>query len=425
MGLFYRAVRGLLDWGLRAFFRQVEVHGLENVPPEGPCLILANHHNGMIDPILLVAASPRPVSFVAKESLFRIPLLGRVLRGLRCVPAWRPQDEGYAREKNQALFDAAARAMAEGLALGIFPEGRSHLDPELLEFKHGASRIAFDAAARGLPVRVLPVGIHFEQTRGFRSKALVQFGPAMGLEDRLGRYAADPRAAMVEFTEELRRRLSEWVLTGDLADVAGGGGDLKSSFDRKKALLEGFRRLRERDPRRAESLARAMRQYRGFLERLGMRDREVAADYRAGKVLAYALRNTLILGAGLPFLAAGVAGNFVPYFVSWGVGMLGRSADVRASAAFLVGTAAFPAWWLALGFLAWRAWGPVWAAAVLAAAPVSGAIALRWMDRWHRVWRDTGGLSRALFLPRLRARLRRLRDHVSTKSRRDNLNMVS
>jgi glycerol-3-phosphate O-acyltransferase/dihydroxyacetone phosphate acyltransferase len=379
MGLFYRAVRALLDWGLRAFFRQVEVHGIENVPPQGPCLILANHHNGMIDPVLLIASSPRSVSFVAKESLFRIPILGRVLRGLRCVPAWRPQDEGYAREKNQALFDAAAAAMAEGRALGIFPEGRSHLDPELLEFKHGASRIAFDAAARGLPVRVLPVGIHFIQTRGFRGKALVQFGPPLGLEDRLGRHAEDPRAATVELTDELRRRLSEMIPPGDPA----------------------------------------ARRYRRLLERLGMHDREVGAEYRAGTVLAYAARNTLVLGTGLPFLAAGIAGNFAPYFVSWAAGMLGRSADTRASVAFLVGTVAFPAWWLALGFLAWRAWGPAWAAAVLAAAPVSGAIALRWMDRWHRVLRDTGGLLRALFLPGLRSRLRRLRDRASTKSRRD------
>lgn len=424
MGLFYATVRGLLDWGLRAFFRQVEVHGLENIPPEGPCLIVANHHNGMIDPVLLVAASDRPVSFVAKEGLFRIPILGRALRALECIPAWRSQDPGYAPGKNAALFNAAAGAMAEGRALGIFPEGRSHTDSELLEFKHGASRIALDAAARGLPLRILPVGIHFGQTRGFRGRALVQFGPSLGLEDRREAYAADPRAAIVNLTEELRRRLSEMILTADLSDLWVGGNDLKSAFERKKALLEEFSRLRKREPGRAESLARSVRQYRGFLDRLGIRDREVAEDYRAGTILGYASGNALVLGIGLPLLAAGIAGNFVPYLLSWAAGMLGRSADERASAAFLVGVAAFPAWWLGLGFLAWRSWGPGWGAAALAAAPITGAVALRWMDRWHRVLRNTAGLLRALFLPRLRARLRRLRSRVLTKSRRDFVNTL-
>jgi 1-acyl-sn-glycerol-3-phosphate acyltransferase len=424
VGLFYSTVRGFLDWGLRAFFRQVEVHGLENIPPGGPCLIVANHHNGMIDPVLLVAASDRPVTFIAKEGLFRIPILGRALRALQCIPAWRSQDPGYAPGKNAALFNAAAGAMAEGRALGIFPEGQSHTDAELLEFKHGASRIALDAAARGLPVRILPVGIHFEHTRGFRGKALVQFGPSLGLEDRREAYATDPRAVTVNLTEELRRRLSEMILTADLSDLWVGGGDLKSAFERKKALLEEFRRLGERDPRRAGSLARAVRRYQEFLGRLGMHDREVTAEYRPATVLGYAARNTLALGLGLPLLAAGIAGSFVPYLASWAAGKLGRSADERASAAFLVGVAAFPAWWLGLGFLAWRSWGLGWGAAVLAASPVAGAIALRWMDRWHRVRRNTAGLLRALLLPRLRGRLRRLRSRVLTKSRRDFVNTL-
>ena len=426
MGLFYSGVRGLLGLGLRAFFREIEIHGRGHVPPKGPCLILANHHNALIDPFLLMAASDRPVSFVAKAPLFRVPLLGAALRGLGAVPAWRTQDPGYAAGKNLALFEAAAAAMAEGRALGIFPEGQSHLDPRLLEFKHGASRIAFDAASRGLPVRVLLAGIHYEKTRGFRGKALVQFGPPLALEGRLERYAADPRAATAELTEDLHGRLSGMVITAESEEVvrlaelvermgaldAAGEDDLKSAFERKKTLLDAYARLRERAPAQVEAFRGDLREYQRFLDLLGVRDREIAEDYRAVKVLACAARDTLLMGAGLPFMAAGLAGNFVPYLLAWALSRPGRSIDNRASLAFLVGTLAFPAWWLALGFLAWRSLGPWAGAAALAAAPLAGAVALRWMDRWHRVLRDTWALWRAVTLPGARSRLRRMRSRI-------------
>ena len=87
MSGFYRFIRGALRLAQGAFFREVEVHGRENVPAEGALLMLANHHNGMIDPFLLMTSVERPVTFVAKATLFRIPVLGSALRALHCMPA--------------------------------------------------------------------------------------------------------------------------------------------------------------------------------------------------------------------------------------------------------------------------------------------------------------------------------------------------
>lgn len=432
MGTFYRFVRGLLRWGLRAFFREVETSGAENVPAEGPLLILANHHNGMIDPVLLMATTERPVTFVAKAALFKIPVLGSFVRGLHCMPVHRGQDAGYAKEKNQALYETAVSFLRAGRALGIFPEGKSHLDPALLEFKHGASRIAFDAQKEGLPVRVQLVGIHFEQTRGFRGKALVQFGPALTLEAYRERHAADPRAATAALTEDLHARLEEMVLTAEsqemvrLADLvermgvldAGGDDGLQSAFERKKALLDAYATLKERAPAEIEALRGDLREYRRFLDALGVRDSEIAEDYRVGRVLAYAARNTLALAIGLPVVAAGLAGNFVPYFVAWSCAKFGETMDSRTSAGFIVGVLAFPLWWAGLGYAGWRLAGPWGAAGAAVLAPVCGAFALGWMDRWHRVMRATWGLWTALALRSARAKLRRMRSLILARIQR-------
>jgi 1-acyl-sn-glycerol-3-phosphate acyltransferase len=435
MGTFYRALRGTLRLALRGYFRDIEVHGGEHVPPDGPCVMVANHHNSLIDPYLLVVASPRPLAFIAKAPLFRMPVLGRLLRWMHCIPAHRSQDPGYAKEKNQQLYEQAAKHLATSpAALGIFPEGKSHSDPQLAEFKHGASRIAFEAEAVRGGVRVQLVSLHFEKTRGFRGKVLVQFGPALTLEAHRERYAADPRAAVAAFTEELHAKLSEMILSAEshellaladlvgrmgVLDAAGDEGALKAVFDRKKRLLEAYKELRVQAPEDVEALRVDLARYRRMLDLLGVRDEHVAEDYRPMRVIGYALGRTLVLALGLPFVAAGIALNFVPYLISWAVSRLfPRLPDRMATAGFVTALGTFPLFWAGLAWAAFRRAGLPAAAGVLAAAPLTGLAALRWMDAWHRVLIETAGLWAAVALPAARAALKRTRARVLARVRR-------
>ncbi|MBI2931503.1 MAG: 1-acyl-sn-glycerol-3-phosphate acyltransferase [Planctomycetes bacterium] len=424
MSWFYRFIRFLLRLGLHGYFREVEIHGRENVPHEGPLMILANHHNGMIDSFLLIAACDRPVTFVAKATLFRVPVLRWFLRWFHTLPAYRGEEPDYAKEKNQTLFAAAESALVQGHAIGIFPEGRSHLDPTLLQFKHGASRIAFDAEAAGARVRVQLMGIHFEKTRGFRGHVLVQFGPPLTLDAHRERYAHDPRAATAALTEDLHARLSEMVLTAEnerlirLANLvermgsleAAGDSDLKGAFERKKTLLDVYARLRVEAPEELSAVRRALDDYQQMLDALGVRDDQIAQDYRFGRVLVYALRNSLALAMGLPFVALGLAGNLPPYLVAWGCSRFGGTLDIRTSISFLVAVVVFPLWWLVLGIVGWRM--APWGAAACLVAPVTGMITLAWMDRWQRVLQATWGLWTAIALRGARARLKRMRAGV-------------
>jgi 1-acyl-sn-glycerol-3-phosphate acyltransferase len=409
---------------LRAYFHEIEVHGRENVPAEGPCVVAANHHNSMMDPFLIVAACERPLAFIAKAPLFRMPILGWILRGMGCVPAHRSQDAGYAKEKNQGLYEAAARTLASGRMLAIFPEGKSHSDPGLAEFRHGASKIALEAEAQSGGVRIQLVGLHFEESRGFRGKALLQFGPAIPLEAWKSRFAQDARAATSELTDELRTRLDEMILSAEsheilkLAELVrkmdvlerGEPADLKGEFDRRKFILDSYRELREKSPQEVEALRNDLARYRQTLDLLGVRDDQVAADYRFGRVLAHALGKTVALALGLPFVAAALVCNFPPNLVCDLLAKaLSRTVDQRAGAAFMLALLLFPAAWAAVAFAGWRLGGPAGAAVAVAAATLTGLLALRWMDAWHRLMVEAWGLWRAIALPAARATLRRMR----------------
>jgi 1-acyl-sn-glycerol-3-phosphate acyltransferase len=430
----YRVTKGLIRLGLRAFFRDIEVRGAENLPPDGPCIVAANHHNSMIDPFLLLAMLDRPLCFIAKAPLFRTPVVGWFLRRLRCIPAHRSQDPGYSKEKNDALYAAAAETLASGPALALFPEGRSHSEPQLAEFRHGASKIALETESLRPGVRIQLVGLHYEETRGFRGRVLVQLGPPVAAAGFLDRYRADSRAGVGALTEELQARLSEMILTAESRDVLrladllarmralqekGRPHETAEAFDRKKLILDRYRSLREREPREVERLRLQLTRYESVLARAGFQEEDVGSERRIGAIFRSALGNTLLLALGLPFLALGIATNIVPYLLSWLVARVAtRLPDRRASAGFFTALAAFPLYWAGLATWAGRRWGLDIGLAVGAIGPLSGILALHSMDRWHDVLVQSWALWLSLVRPSARAMLRRMRQRALDRADR-------
>ena len=142
-----RVITVVLRFALRVFFRRVEVVGRSRVPRDGACLFVLNHPNGLVDPVFLLCFAPRPVSFLAKSPLFRMPVISFFVRALDSIPVYRKQDEGADTTRNRETFERAAQLLRRGGTIAICPEGASHSEPYLLPLKTGAARIALGAAS--------------------------------------------------------------------------------------------------------------------------------------------------------------------------------------------------------------------------------------------------------------------------------------
>src|SRR5262245_9787170 len=90
----YSLVRGLVWLLLRLFHRRIEVLGREHVPAEGPLIVAANHHNSVVDAMLLIDVLPRRLHALANAPLFKHPLVGPLLRLLGALPVHRRQEAG-------------------------------------------------------------------------------------------------------------------------------------------------------------------------------------------------------------------------------------------------------------------------------------------------------------------------------------------
>ncbi|MFM7169655.1 MAG: lysophospholipid acyltransferase family protein [Cyanobium sp.] len=142
----YQLMRRLLVWPFFRLILRWRTEGVANVPPKGGLVVVANH-GSHLDPPLLSCAVRRPVAFMAKEELFRVPLLGPIIRACGAYPVARG---GADRE----ALRTACRRLQEGWATGVFLDGTRQVDGRVSRPLPGAALLA---ARTGLPL--LPVAI--------------------------------------------------------------------------------------------------------------------------------------------------------------------------------------------------------------------------------------------------------------------------
>lgn len=140
--LTWRVIQICCAIGFAVYFRFAQ-RGRERLP-NGGALLIANHQS-FVDPLLMGVALKRPISFLARDSLFRVPIVGWILRSTYVMPI-RRESAGSVREP--------IRRLKHGFYVGVFPEGTRTEDGSVGDFKPG-----FISLIRRAKVPVVPVGI--------------------------------------------------------------------------------------------------------------------------------------------------------------------------------------------------------------------------------------------------------------------------
>ncbi len=127
-----------------------KVRGDENIPIAGAAILVCNHVS-FVDPVLLMAASPRPIRFIMDHEIFKTPVLGWFFRLAKAIPIAPQRVDAQIYEQ---AFARAQEVLEEGDLLCIFPEGAISRDGELAEFKGGVMRLLASN-----PVPVVPIAL--------------------------------------------------------------------------------------------------------------------------------------------------------------------------------------------------------------------------------------------------------------------------
>lgn len=137
-----------LAWLLVHTFYRVRVEGLDNLPDDGPCIVVCNHVS-YVDAVVIAACVRRPIRFVMDHRIFRVPLLSYVFRTMRAIPIAREDAAMKAR-----AFNEVAAALAAGEVVGIFPEGQITRTGDISPFRAGVQQILATT-----PVPVVPMAL--------------------------------------------------------------------------------------------------------------------------------------------------------------------------------------------------------------------------------------------------------------------------
>jgi len=188
----------------------LRVSGVERLPRSGPFLLVANHVS-FFDPAAAAVACPRPLCYMAKAELFRVPFLGWLIRHVNSFPVER---EGA----DPAAFRTALALLAEGKGLLIFPEGTRGREGILRPGKAGAGMLALRSGVSVVPVYIRGTGTALG--RGQRWPRFVPltvaFGPPLDIRREPPRKAAyeaiasQMMEAIARLQEEVTGQPARW-----------------------------------------------------------------------------------------------------------------------------------------------------------------------------------------------------------------------
>lgn len=134
-----------MGWALTIWLRY-RIRGAEKIPASGGGLILANH-SSFLDPLMIGLPLRRPVSYLARDNLFKVPVIGWILRNTYVKPINRDS-------AGTAVIRETVNRLDQGFLCGMFPEGTRSTTGEVGEFKPG-----FVALARRMELPIYPVGL--------------------------------------------------------------------------------------------------------------------------------------------------------------------------------------------------------------------------------------------------------------------------
>src|SRR5215471_19837988 len=317
----YRAVRALSRFLLWLFYRRIDVVGRERIPERGGVIIAANHHNSLVDAMLILVTLPRPVTVLAKAPLFRHPLIGPWLRMMGAVPVHRRAEAGDDPRRNDEMFAAAIEALRAGGAILIFPEGTTQPQPILMPLRTGAARLALGAeramAGEG-HAPILPIGMVFHDPGTFRSASVqITIGNPIETADLVmahrDRLEEAVRAITARLTESIGARIVEaqdqyslellavlerawWeeaVRRGEPEPAPGPAGEQALAW--KQRVMRAGRYLAAREPHRVAVLRRKIEVYRSHLDEVGITSEQLGRPYTARLVVSYVVTNVLWL----------------------------------------------------------------------------------------------------------------------------------
>lgn len=330
--MLYRILKIIVAVGIRLYYKEIKVKNRKKLNVNGPCIILANHPNTLMDAWVIGHICKQPIHYMAKATLFNSPFKQKILRSLNMIPINRRGEGTVSGVANQDSFEACYRILEEGKTLVIFPEGTSHLERHLRELKTGAARIAMEVEKRNdgnLGLQIIPLGLNYLKADRFRSDILVNVGNPMEIDNYLEDYKKNAGATAKKLTEQIRIRLEQLLVNSEEKEEEKLTEELHAIFTSKyiktdekgvegevkliKQIRDAISEISITQPWKLDEIKTLLVQIQWQLNKFEIRADFLDRRFRSRMFFRQIVVSVIFLLIGLPVFLYGLIHNIIPY----------------------------------------------------------------------------------------------------------------
>lgn len=206
----YTVLRPLVEFATRSHYNRFTIKGKENIPSDGDIIIAPNHQNALMDTLLLLCTTRKPIVYLCRADIFANPIIASILHWLKILPIYRIRDGKDNLSKNEEIFNLSKGVLVDHVPLCLFAEGRHNNRHQLLPLVKGMFRIAGETQKQlqNRPLYIIPTGIDYDEYERTHSNVIVNFGKAINIGQFMELYNSNEPAALNAMRDSLSHSLT-------------------------------------------------------------------------------------------------------------------------------------------------------------------------------------------------------------------------
>jgi 1-acyl-sn-glycerol-3-phosphate acyltransferase len=383
-------------WHDKIFYKKVTYVNRQKVPRDEHLIFTANHQNALMDALAIEFSFSNQFVFVARSDIFKRKFIAGLLYFLKLLPVYRIRDGYDSLKKNQEIFQKTMDVIQNKNGFVIMPEGDHAGFRRLRRLKKGFARIAFqaeEAADYSLNIKIIPVGITYNNYESYRTDLLVIFGDPISLSEYYDDYKENQALAFNRLTKHLSEKMRPLMIeiaSVDHYDVYWGLSlhyrkqvckllaldhkELYDQFKAQKYVISKLENFEKHQPKEFSQFAEKVTRLQQHLKAL-----KIDSGALKHITILSLVARTCFLILTAPLFIYGYLNNILPYYLPLFAAGKIEDLQFRSSFKFALSLFLFPIFYLiqtlTVGWVFQWGWIP---AVYFVSLPVSAAFA--WND---------------------------------------------
>lgn len=348
-------------WHDKIFYKKVAYVNRQKVPKDEHLIFTANHQNALMDALAVEFSFGNQFVFVARSDIFKKKFIAGLLYFLKILPVYRIRDGYDSLKKNKEIFDKTMDVIENKNGFVIMPEGDHAGFRRLRQLRKGFARIAFqaeEASDYSMDIKIVPVGITYNNYESYRTELLVIFGNPISLSAYYDVYKENQALAFNKLSKELSENLKPlmieiaseayydvyWQLSLQYQQRACefqqlNPNDLYDKFQAQKSIISLLEKYEKEQPHAFSKLAEKTTRLLDLLKVLKL---DASTVKRKNVPFLSLASRILFLVLTSPLFIYGYINNILPYYLPIYASHKIQDPQFRSSFKFVLSMILFP-----------------------------------------------------------------------------------